>query len=171
MASISLKYKSKQGNLTAPGDVDPGAMIPIATVNGTGSSSTLTFSSIPQNYEHLQIRGIASVGDMDDVIIQFNSDTGSNYSWHMIVGNGSSVAAYSGTSTTYMKSYYKEVSDQSVIAQLQQLTHLTWDGDLLCKALRNRLVKAELAQQMPNGWNIITPKGVEYLETLGFINP
>lgn len=70
-----------------------------------------------------------------------------------------------------MKSYYNEISNQATIAQLQQLTHLTWDGDLIGKSERDRLVKAELAQRIPNGWNLITPKGIEYLETLGFINP
>lgn len=75
----------------------------IATATGTGSSSTLTFSSIPGTYTHLQLRGLVTVGQQDDIIIQFNSDTGANYSWHMIVGNGSAVNAYAGTSTTYMK--------------------------------------------------------------------
>jgi hypothetical protein len=70
-----------------------------------------------------------------------------------------------------MKSYYNEISTQATVAQLQQLTHLTWDGDLISKTERDRLVKAELAQRMNHGWQIITPKGVEYLEALGFINP
>ena len=48
MASISLKNKSKSGNLTAPGDVDPGAMIPIATSTVSSATATVTFSSIPQ---------------------------------------------------------------------------------------------------------------------------
>lgn len=95
MASISLKYKSKQGNLTAPGDVDPGAMIPIATTTLNTATATVTFSSIPQNYEHLQIRAIArsatgSTGQ-DDLSITLNSDTTNNYYWHRLIGNGTSV--------------------------------------------------------------------------------
>ena len=70
-----------------------------------------------------------------------------------------------------MKDYYKEISDQAVIAQLQQLTHLTFDGDLIGKSVRDELVKAEYAQTVKGGWNIITPKGIEYLEGLGFIHP
>lgn len=70
-----------------------------------------------------------------------------------------------------MKSYYGEVSNQSIVAQLQQLTHLTWDGDLIGKQERDRLVKAELAIRINGGWNIISAKGVEYLENLGFIHP
>ena len=54
MASISLKYKSKQGTLTAPGDVDLGAMIPLMTTTvGSGGSSTITFSSIQIGRAHV----------------------------------------------------------------------------------------------------------------------
>ena len=49
MGAISLKYKSKSGNLTAPGDVDPGAMIPIATTALTTTAANITFSNIPKN--------------------------------------------------------------------------------------------------------------------------
>lgn len=106
MASISLKYKSKSGNLTAPQNIDLGAMIPIATtVVGAGGSSTITFSSIPQNYEHLQIRFTARAGSATaadtDIKMQFNSDTGSNYSQHYLYGNGASAAAGGAANTAY----------------------------------------------------------------------
>jgi hypothetical protein len=64
--------------------------------------------------------------------------------------------------------YYKDISNQPLVAQLQQLTELTWDGDLIGKDYRDDLVKKELALRI-NGWNIITEKGIVYLETLGFI--
>ena len=70
-----------------------------------------------------------------------------------------------------MKQYFNEISNQSMIAQLQQLTALTFDGDLIGKSERDRLVKAELAIKIKNGWNLISEKGIEYLENLGFINP
>lgn len=69
-----------------------------------------------------------------------------------------------------MKVYYSEISNQPTIAQLQQLTSLTSDGDLISKTERDKLVKSGLAQKIPNGWQIITSKGIEYLENLGFIN-
>ena len=56
MASISLKNKSKSGNLTAPGDVDLGAMIPIATTTLASGAASIIFTDIPTNYEHLQLR-------------------------------------------------------------------------------------------------------------------
>jgi len=72
------------------------------TTVGSGGQSTITFSSIPGTYKHLQIRGSgqssrATFG-FDDVIIRFNGDTGTNYARHYLGGSGS--AAYSGAANT-----------------------------------------------------------------------
>ena len=101
MAVVSLKYKSKQGTLTAPGDVDPGAMIPIATTTLSTATATITFSSIPQVYEHLQLRISGGTAAGNTIEIQFNSDTGNNYSIHRITANnGSSIAVGGAASQT-----------------------------------------------------------------------
>jgi hypothetical protein len=70
----------------------------IATVTvGSGGQSTITFSSIPSTYEHLQLRIAASTDRgtfaLDNVFITFNSDTGGNYSTHFLQGNGASASA------------------------------------------------------------------------------
>ena len=95
MTVTSLKYKTKLGTLAAPGDVDPGAMIPIATtVVGAGGSSTITFSSIPQNYEHLQLRLLSRSSGVDyGIIVKLNSDAGSNYYRHYLYADGSTIAS------------------------------------------------------------------------------
>lgn len=102
MGSISLKYKSKSGNLTAPGDVDPGAMIPIQTITvGAGGVSSVTFSNIPQNYEHLQLRffgNSSSTGNSFAMRANGGVSTGQpNAYWHYLTGNGSSVYAGSAS--------------------------------------------------------------------------
>jgi hypothetical protein len=106
MASISLKYKSKQGNLTAPGDVDPGAMIPIATLSASGSAVSVEFTNIPLEYEHLQIRGIVrntwGINAREEISVRFNSDNATNYSWHELSGDGSSASAGGYASQTYI---------------------------------------------------------------------
>jgi hypothetical protein len=65
----------------------------ISTVNvGSGGTSTITFSSIPATYKHLQIRFIYETGDWGT--FRFNGDTtASNYRNHILTGNGSTVAA------------------------------------------------------------------------------
>lgn len=77
-----------------------GAFESIATATGTGSSGTITFSNIPGTYQHLQIRYLNTTSSSgESVLMQFNSDTGSNYTRHWIRGQGSTASA-SGTAST-----------------------------------------------------------------------
>lgn len=68
----------------------------IATVTvGSGGSSSISFTSIPSTYKHLQIRLLARVDGsvtQNGTKLQFNSDTGTNYTYHTLYGNGSAVA-------------------------------------------------------------------------------
>jgi hypothetical protein len=72
----------------------------IATATGTGSSGTITFTSIPSTYKHLEIRVIAFNTTGGALTAQINSDTGANYARHRLVGNGSTVTAAGTASTT-----------------------------------------------------------------------
>jgi len=79
----------------------------IATFTGSGTPSSITFSSIPSTYKHLQIRYLVRVatgaGTNDQFIYaQFNGDTGSNYSWHYLLGDGATPAASGNASQTQM---------------------------------------------------------------------
>ena len=74
------------------------------TTVGAGGSSTVTFSSIPSTYSHLQIRYIArNSGTGDNFIAMkwiFNSDATAVYSNHYIYGSGAVAASSALTSTT-----------------------------------------------------------------------
>lgn len=71
------------------------------TVVDATADLTITFSSIPSTYKHLQIRAIAlSTSDSVPVLLRFNSDTGSNYSWHALHGQGSVAGSNAGTSAS-----------------------------------------------------------------------
>ena len=72
-----------------------------ATVDSGGASS-ITFSSIPSTFKHLQIRGIAKNSQASDLRVQYNSDTATNYAWHYLLGNGSSAVAGAATTTSSM---------------------------------------------------------------------
>ena len=68
---------------------------------GSGGASDVTFSSIPSTYTHLQIRGIAFQSSGPGGIgIQVSGDTGNNYTWHYVQGDGSSATASSATSNS-----------------------------------------------------------------------
>jgi hypothetical protein len=76
------------------------------TTIGAGGAATVTFSSIAGTYSHLQLRHscITNRGTyaIEDLIVRFNGDTGSNYSYHNLRGNGSAAAAGSGSSASYI---------------------------------------------------------------------
>ena len=65
----------------------------IQTVTLGSAASSVSFTSIPSTYKHLQIRFIANNASNSDVKAQFNGDTTSNYARHYLYGDGSSAAA------------------------------------------------------------------------------
>ena len=58
------------------------------TTVGSGGSSTITFSSIPSTYKHLQIRGITKNGSNAYILFRYNGDGNQNYTWHSASGDG-----------------------------------------------------------------------------------
>ena len=88
----------------------------IATATGTGSSGNITFSSIPATYTSLQIRINARDGagtGTSNFAIQFNSDTGSNYTRHILRGDGSTVTASGANSTSNISGTIMPLSNQT----------------------------------------------------------
>jgi hypothetical protein len=71
----------------------------IATITLNVAASTVTFSSIPQDYTHLQIRASYQTSrgtyPLDKIFIRFNSDTALNYSTHVVQGDGASATSSS----------------------------------------------------------------------------
>jgi hypothetical protein len=88
MAPILGIYASQiSGHLWAPS----GAYDSIATTTvGGGGAASITFSSIPQTYTHLQIRFMGVASSATDYTMRFNSDSGTNYRGHYLYGDGSS---------------------------------------------------------------------------------
>lgn len=75
----------------------------IATVTvGSGGSSSITFSSIPSTYTHLQIRGIGRDSSSNgEWKIEFNSDTTTtNYYRHGVYGDGAGAYAFAVNNNT-----------------------------------------------------------------------
>ena len=81
----------------------PGDFESIASASGNGSASSVTFSGISSIYKHLQIRlsvrGVRSLA-FEQLYLRLNGDSGSNYAFHYILGNGSSVGTSATTSTS-----------------------------------------------------------------------
>jgi hypothetical protein len=78
---------------------DPGSIIPLQSFTLSSAQSNIEFNNIPQTYNHLQIRFVGRVSNADtadNVFIRFNGDSGSNYSWHYVEGDGATTASSGG---------------------------------------------------------------------------
>jgi len=113
-ADTAYTFTVKAVNSTGSGTVSsasnsvtttvPNSYEAIATLNGTGSSDLITFSSIPSTYKHLQIRGVQVVdygsADYGNSGIRFNGDTGYNYTTHTMRGYYDTTANLQGINYT-----------------------------------------------------------------------
>lgn len=81
--------------------VAAGSFESIATTTvGTTGTSTITFSSIPSTYTHLQLRGFWFNSTNSNNWFRVNGDTGTNYNGHELVGDGASVSASAYTTNS-----------------------------------------------------------------------
>lgn len=99
---LGIMASQVSGHLWAPS----GAYDSIATTTvGAGGTSTITFSSIPQTYTHLQVRLMAkntsTANTGDYASLRFNSDSGMNYTYHRLKGDGSTASAYGAATGTF----------------------------------------------------------------------
>ena len=93
------------GIIASSGGVAGGDYESIATVTLGSAASTISFSSIPSTYQHLQVRGIARgtlASNEVTIRMRFNSDTGNNYARHILEGDGVTAAAYAASSGNLM---------------------------------------------------------------------
>jgi hypothetical protein len=75
------------------------------TTVGSTAVANVEFTSIPADYTHLQIRAITkdSRGTApNNVYMQFNADTGTNYSYHGLIGNGSAASSDAGATQSFV---------------------------------------------------------------------
>lgn len=76
----------------------------IATLTAAGGETSLSFTSIAGTYKHLQIRGIyrdtQAASTAKNLVIQFNSDTASNYAYHRLEGTGTAATSSGGATQT-----------------------------------------------------------------------
>lgn len=96
----------------------------ISTVTvGATSVATISFTSIPATYTHLQIRGIskqsATSTGFPNVGMYFNSDTTyTNYNSHYLNGNGSSASAGNVQASGYYAYSFNTITSNSAYANM-----------------------------------------------------
>jgi hypothetical protein len=84
---------------------DPAATWLIQRTTLASNTATVTFSSIPSIYKSLQLRYLGrstttGTGVGDNLFINLNSDTGANYTYHQLLGDGATASATGATAQT-----------------------------------------------------------------------
>jgi hypothetical protein len=81
----------------------PTTFTKIASVTvGSGGASSIDFTSIPSTYTDLVVKLSARRSQAyADTYLRFNNDSGANYSWRQVRGDGSSTSSASGSAQTY----------------------------------------------------------------------
>ena len=104
-SSASISSAQPKGSKFWTQETFPGTYESISTaiVDSSGAAS-ITFSNIPQNYAHLQVRAIARSArnePNDYIYLRFNSDSGNNYSWRTFEAPGAGAPSFGqGLSTS-----------------------------------------------------------------------
>ena len=94
------------GHLTPPWPANSYESIQTVTV-GSGGSSSISFTSIPSTYTHLQVRMTTlPTSGVTNVNMTMNSDSGSNYTWHETGATGTSTFSQGAISQTFIKTGY-----------------------------------------------------------------
>ena len=95
----------------------PATYEPIATTNGTGSSNTISFTSIPATYTDLVMvfEGAVSSGGTAGLTFTINNiTTGTLYSFTRVQGNGTSATSTRGSSANDGSFGYVSSSNRSM---------------------------------------------------------
>jgi hypothetical protein len=86
--------------------IPPTSYESIATVTvGATSVASVSFTSIPQTYQHLQLRCYVKVDDPTWIPFSVNNDTNTQRATHFLSGGGSSVSAGVGLGSTSEGNY------------------------------------------------------------------
>jgi trimeric autotransporter adhesin len=106
--NFSVRAINANGSSAASGNasgtvIQPTAFDSIATTTLSGTSSTISFSSIPSTYKSLQLRLMTRTNSSSftqTIDVRFNSDTGANYANQNLYGNVATAAASVTTGQT-----------------------------------------------------------------------
>jgi hypothetical protein len=109
---------------------------PIATAQGTGSSGTIQFNSIPSTYTDLVLVSNLETSTSANLYYQYNGSSSSIYSDTTIYGDGSSTGTYGRTNqTVHYISYFSSSGQRlAVISNFQNYSNTTTFKSILTRA-------------------------------------
>jgi hypothetical protein len=92
---------------------------PIATYTAPSAQASYTFTSIPSTYTDLFIVASGLASGNTGVGMQFNADTGNNYSATFLEGNGTSATSERQSNTNYIRVAWNALWDTSSVSNLE----------------------------------------------------
>jgi len=110
---------------------------PIATTTLGSAAATVSFTSISGSYTDLVLVAWGASTGGSDIFCQFNGDTGSNYSWTRLSGNGSTAASSRSSSASNIRltiSGYPDANAALVLASIQNYSNTTTYKTLISRA-------------------------------------
>lgn len=112
----------------------------INTATASGSQATISFTSIPATYTDLilVINGGTNVG----YAVRLNGDSGSNYSFTRLYGDGSSAVSDRGTNTTDITSGWGGNTNNVFTVQIMNYSNTTTNKTALTRIGTNSFVVA-----------------------------
>lgn len=131
-------------DLDGSGGVTGAGEVVIGSTTTTGSAASVSFSGIPNIYRHLFLRvygrSSAAGADADTLLVQFNGDTGSNYTWTRdgAADAGSTFASGSTSATAVTAGYIAAATSTAsypgfVEMQIPHYTSAAWKKVGWCK--------------------------------------
>jgi len=134
----------------------------IATQTLGGSSSSVSFSSIPSTYTDLVLIIDGTVGSNCGIQMQFNSDSGSNYTFTRMTGDGTTASSDRSVSNTFMElGFYVSSTRNMNIVQIMNYANTTTFKTVLNRANAQSVnigtqLYAELWRKTPEAINSIS---------------
>jgi len=100
---------------------------PIATTTLSSAATSYTFSSIPGTYTDLVLVVTGNTNNPTNPTMQFNGDTGTNYSTTWLAGNGTSAsssrASNASSIVTNNQGYMTSTSNTVIITQIMSYSN------------------------------------------------
>lgn len=117
----------------------PATYDPITTQTLGSSAATVTFSSIPQTYTDLVLVLNATSSSAANSYVRLNSDSGTNYSWTALYGDGSTAGSdrASNTANGVLMDYYgypTTTNPNATIMQFMNYSNTTTFKTVLSRA-------------------------------------
>ena len=130
---------------------------PIASQTLASAASSVTFTGVPQNFTDLILVTNADVTSAGASInIRFNSDSGSNYSYTTMYGNGSTAASARGSSLTksYIAAYVapNTTLEHTTITHIQNYSNATTNKTFLSRSNRASASNSPGAEALVGLW-------------------